>query len=286
MVGTGTSREGGAGPASADRAARARAALALAERRTGARSVRLPGPLGAPGGGGAQRAEVGVAAGSQPPASPSALADLERPPLPVPSELERLLGAGLRRGSTVAVLGSTSLALALIAPASARGSWAGIVGQPSIGLLAAAEAGVVLERLALVPRPGADAAGVVAALLDGMDVVLVGPEAGILDADRRRLVARARERGSVLVSTSPWPGATVSLGVRTLGWNGTGEGEGRLRSLDVQVVRSGRGAAGHRLSVDLTLPLAPPGTADVTHRSAAQATSGTPHQGAPLRLVG
>lgn len=279
------SRRDGTGARSEERAARARAALALAERRTGARSVAL-GATSA-----LERPEALAPTGPlvPPTTTPRALEDLERPPLPVPGELERLLGEGLRRGATVAVLGSTSLALALLAPASARGSWAGIVGQPSIGILAAAEAGVVLERLALVPDPGPDAAGAVAALLDGMDIVLVGPRAGILDADRRRLVARARERGSVLVSTSPWPGAAVVLGVRTLGWTGTGEGEGRLRSLDVQVMRSGRGAAGNRLSVELTLPLAPPGNEHAHGTPVRQSRARTrtaPPAGEPLRLVG
>ncbi len=210
------------------------------------------------------------------------LTDLERPPLPVPPELGRLLPAGLRRGATVAVLGSTSLALALLAPASVHGSWAGVVGQPSIGLLAAAQAGVVLDRVALVPGPGPDAPAVVAALLDGMDIVLVGPRAGLTDADRRRLMARARERGSVLVSTVPWPGAAVVLGVRTLGWTGAGEGDGRLRSLDVRVTRSGRGAAGHHLAVELTLPLAAPGA----ESTASPDGTASPDDRATLRLVG
>jgi len=247
-----------------EREARARAVLARVEQRTGARSLVAP--------------ELAPASTAPEPPRP-VLTDLERPPLPVPPELERLLGAGLRRGATVAVLGSTSLALALLAPASVRGSWVGVVGQPSIGLVAAAQAGVVLDRVALVPEPGPDAPGAVAALLDGMDMVLVGPRAGLTDADRRRLVARARERGSVLVSTAPWPGATLVLGVRTLGWTGAGEGDGRLLSLDVRVTRSGRGAAGAPLAVELTLPLAAPGRAAVPDGGkSAGATS--------LRLVG
>ncbi|NBH10575.1 hypothetical protein GTY80_45970, partial [Amycolatopsis sp. SID8362] len=67
--------------------------------------------------------------------------------------------------------GSTSLLLALLAPATAAGSWAAVVGLPSLGLAAAAEHGADLSRLALVPRPGAEFPAVVAALLDGVDVV-------------------------------------------------------------------------------------------------------------------
>jgi len=259
-----------------EREARARAVLAHVERRTGARSL-LPSPRAVP----SAQPEEGPGERALAERLGSTLTDLERPVLPAPPELERLLGPGLRRGTTMAVLGSTSLALALLAPASVHGSWTGVVGQPSIGLLAAAQAGVVLERVALVPDPGPEAAGVVAALLDGMDLVLVGPRAGLTDADRRRLLARARERGSVLVSTVPWPGAQVVLGVRTLGWTGAGEGDGRLRSLDVQVSRSGRGAAGQRLAIDLTLPLAPP-QAPGERKAGPQAG----REGAALRLVG
>jgi hypothetical protein len=197
---------------------------------------------------------------ASPPASlPTSLLTAERPPLPVPPQLEALLPDGLRRGATTAVVGSTSLTLALLAAASSAGAWAAVVGQPSLGLLAAAEAGVALERLAVVPRPGADAAVVLGALLDGMDVVLVGPEVRLGDADRRRLSARARERGSVLLASVPWSGAGVVLTVEQAsehgGWTGLGDGEGRLRAQRVRVARAGRSSAAVPMSLELTLPL-------------------------------
>ena len=107
------------------------------------------------------------------------------------------------RGSVTVVEGdgaATSLALALVAGPSAAGSWTAVVGCPGLGLAAAAEAGVALERLALVaePEPG-DWAGVVAALVGAVDVVVVGPTHRVRAADARRLAARARERGTVLV---------------------------------------------------------------------------------------
>ncbi|WP_240675250.1 hypothetical protein [Cellulomonas endophytica] len=226
----------------------------------------------------------------------TALLTTERPPLPVPPALDPLLPEGLRRGSTTAVVGSTSLLLALLAQVSAGGAWGAVVGHPTVGLLAAAQAGVVLDRLALVPRPGADGAAVVAALLDGVDVVVVGPGAVLTDADRRRLSARARERGSVLLATTAWTGATVVLGVRDAGWDGVGAGEGHLRSHRVRVVRTGRGGAAVPHALELVLPLprpgadvvpapvvvapAPPVTAPVLEEPAAPAATGA------LRLVG
>src|SRR6476660_8273685 len=86
-------------------------------------------------------------------ARPVVLSGDER--LPVLPALEPLLpGAGLRRGSVVAVSGSTSLLCALLAGASQAGSWCAVVGLPDLGLVAAAGLGVALERLALVPDPG------------------------------------------------------------------------------------------------------------------------------------
>ena len=101
--------------------------------------------------------------------------------LPVVPALQALLpGRGLRRGSTVAVNRSAALALALVAGASAAGSWVAAVGLPDLGMVAAAEVGIDLERLALVPAPGARAwPAVVAALLDAVDVVLVRSPPGL-----------------------------------------------------------------------------------------------------------
>jgi len=180
----------------------------------------------------------------------------DRPPLAVPPALAPLLPDGLRRGSTTAVLGSTSLVLAMVAAAcTAREAWAAVVGQPSLGLLAAAQTGVALERLAVVPQPGVDAPTVVAALLDGIDVVVVGPGAHLADADRRRLMARARDRGSVLLATAPWPGAGTVLTVEGGRWTGVGEGDGRLRAHEVQITRTGRGSAGRAQDLRVVLPL-------------------------------
>ena len=170
--------------------------------------------------------------------------------LPVAEALQPLLPmGGLRRGSTVSVTaagvgGATSLALALVAEASRSGSWLAAVGLPSLGLVAAAEAGVVVARLALVASPGADWAAVVAALLDALDVVVVRvPERGPRPADARRLVARARERGAVLVPLGRWDGADVRLSVVSAAWHGVGEGSGHLRARMAEVVAEGRGAA-------------------------------------------
>jgi hypothetical protein len=183
--------------------------------------------------------------------------------LPVLPALGGLLpGGGLRRGSTLAVGssvgGATSLALALAAEATQRGSWAAAVGVPSLGLVAADELGVALERLVLVAAPERDAwGGVVAALVDGFDlIVLHAGRTGVRGADARRLVARARERGAVLLQLgSGWPEkADVQLEVTRARWEGLDHGHGRLLARKVRVAGGGRGEAARPRQVDLWLP--------------------------------
>ncbi|MGH3981934.1 MAG: hypothetical protein ACRDST_04370 [Pseudonocardiaceae bacterium] len=178
-----------------------------------------------------------------------------RPPFPVAEPLALLLpGGGLRRGSVVAVQGSTALLLALLASATGQGAWAAVIGVGDLGVLAAAEAGVVVRRLALVPRPGPDPVPVVAALLDGVSLVALAGAERMPSGARRSLVARARQRGSVLLSLDRWPGADVELNCRAEAWRGAEAGYGRLRSREVVVRAVGRGAAARPRTVRLLLP--------------------------------
>jgi hypothetical protein len=183
--------------------------------------------------------------------------------LPVLPALEGLVpGGGLRRGATVSVRssvgGATSLAMAVAAEASQRGSWVAGVGLPSLGLVAADELGVALERFVLVAAPEREAwGGVVAALVDGFDLVVLHAGAtGVRTADARRLVARARERGAVLLQLGAgWPeAADVQLEVTRARWEGLDHGHGRLLARKVRVTGGGRGEAARPRQVDLWLP--------------------------------
>lgn len=249
-----------------DRVARAKEALRRAEERTGARTLRIVGS-GAPAHLGGQdqalrgpsthpaaQPDPALPAPTVQPGAAERLSSTERPPLPVPRPLRELLPDGLRRGSVTVVSGSTSLLLSLIAESSQAGSWAALVGAPSINLLAAAQAGVDLSRLVLVPGPGTESATTVAALLDGMDIVVVGPEVVLVDSDRRRLAARARERASVVLAMRPWQGAGMTLTAERSRWSGLEAGHGRLRSRVLTVTRSGRSGAGVPLSRELWMP--------------------------------
>src|SRR2546423_1781427 len=113
--------------------------------------------------------------------------------LPIAAPLAGLFpGGGLRRGGTVTVTGSPSLALSVVAAASAAGTWCAAIGMPALGLVAAAEAGVDLARFPLVPHPGEQWATVAAALVDAVDLVLLRAPARARPSDCRRLSARVR----------------------------------------------------------------------------------------------
>lgn len=158
-------------------------------------------------------------------------------------------GSVLRVGGAPGA-GSTTVAFELAAAFTALGEWAAAVDlDGTLGPLAAGEAGVALERFAVVRRvPPARWATVVAALLEGVSLVIAEVPRGVGMGDARRLVARARERESVLVVAETggvvWP-AGAAFGVHAVGsvWDGLGRDAGFLTSRRLQVRVEGRGAA-------------------------------------------
>src|SRR5580698_11126677 len=163
--------------------------------------------------------------------------------LPVLPALQGLLPGGvLRRGSVVAAGPWSLLCLALAAGASAAGAWCAVVGLPQLGVAAAAGAGLVPDRMLLVPDPGPGWPQVVASLLDGCDLVLLRPPDQPPAQARRRLEATVRRCGGVLVVAGDWDGAQTRLTIAGQEWTGIGAGHGRLRARRVQVVADGRGA--------------------------------------------
>ncbi|PRC54281.1 hypothetical protein C6A85_49550, partial [Mycobacterium sp. ITM-2017-0098] len=78
------------------------------------------------------------------------------------------------RGTVAVLSGARSLQLSLVAAVTAEGGHVAIIGQPDVGLLAAAEMGADLSRIAVIPEAGADPVEVAAVLMDGMDLVVLG----------------------------------------------------------------------------------------------------------------
>lgn len=181
--------------------------------------------------------------------------------LPVEPALETLFPeAGLMRGSIIGCQGPTALsvALALVAGASAAGSWLAVVGVPSLGLRAASEVGVALDRLVMVAEPARDLgeepwANVISALIDGFDLVVM--RADIRASTARRLQARLQARGAVLVLIGdPGPfSCDVVLSCQRGEWEGLGHGSGRLERRRLTVTARGRRLPRERF-VDVWLP--------------------------------
>lgn len=154
----------------------------------------------------------------------------------LPAGLGALLPGGLARGSVLGVRGSTSVLFSVMAAAMGTDGWAASIGMSGLGWLAASEAGVDLARVASIPRAGAAVADVVAACVDGFDVVVLGDGLDLGAGVRRSLLGRIRSHGTVVLAT--WPGAPV-LHATVRGGEGCGAGTGHLRDRVVAVRRDG-----------------------------------------------
>lgn len=160
--------------------------------------------------------------------------------LTLPPWLADLLPAPVPRGTVAVLSGARSLLLSMVAAVTAAGGNAAIVGQPDIGLLAAAEMGADLSRLAVIPDPGTDPVEVAAVLVDGMDLVVLGLGGRRVPPSRARaVVARARNKGcTLLVTGGDWQGAPTRLAARVCGYDITADsrpGFGRIGGVRLQV---------------------------------------------------
>lgn len=186
------------------------------------------------------------------PVAPGGAGETVLPVLPALRDL--LPGGGLRRGSVAQAGPWSLLCVALAAGASAAGAWCALVGLPQAGMVAAAEAGLNPDRTLLVPDPGGGWPQVVAALLDGCELVLLRPPDRPSAQTRRRLEAAMRRSGSVLVVAGDWEGAQTRLSITHQEWEGIGPGHGRLRARRARVMADGRGGAARPRTRWLWLP--------------------------------
>lgn len=184
---------------------RARSVLRLAELRTGVRSQ--------------------VEASVQTPPPSSQLVDI-------------LPGREVPRGAVTVVAGSAGL-LTWIVGATQRDGWVAVVGWPDLGAVWMQDAGIDLERTILVPDVQGLGAEIVAALLDGFEQVVVGPQAALTAAARRQLLARARQRESTLITPLAWEGASIRMRAATT-WSGPAQGDYWLRRARYDVVSANR----------------------------------------------
>jgi hypothetical protein len=169
--------------------------------------------------------------------------------LPVPDSLAAQLPSGLPRGTVAVLSGARSLPVGMAAAVTAAGGHVAVVGLPEFGLLAAAEMGADLSRMAMIPHPGTDPLEVAAVLMDGMDMVVLGLAGRSVPITRARaVVARARQRGcALLVTGGQWEGASMRMDARVSGYEITGSragvpvaGCGRISAVRLSVRARGR----------------------------------------------
>jgi hypothetical protein len=124
---------------------------------------------------------------------------------------------------------------------------------PGVGFVAAEEAGLVLERVAVVPNLGHDPWNVLAALVDGFDVVVLSTAERVTSTVAQQMAARARKSGAVIVAYgAAWDSAETTLQVADAEWFGIGQGAGRR--VTVEGRRRGVHDAGRRMQMWLPEP--------------------------------
>lgn len=186
--------------------------------------------------------------------------------LPVPGAFGALFGIpldespnvtdhpALVRGHTVACTGTAAMscALALVGSVTRSGSWVAVVGLPAVGVVAAAELGVALDRTVFVADPrrvvvdgeAVDAATVVATLVDGFEMVVMAPDVvtTVGAAGMRRLQSRAHTKGALLVVVGEQRSTSVDLcfSADIAHWEGLGQGHGHLQRRRVRLTLDGR----------------------------------------------
>jgi hypothetical protein len=171
--------------------------------------------------------------------------------LPVAEALAGLFPErGLVRGRTLVCSGqaATSLALALSASAVAAGSWMATIDVPTIGLDAASEFGVALERVVAVRAEPSRWPDVVAAAADGFDLLIARVPSDVSPSAMRKVATRLRQRDVVMFVLGD-PGALPcdgTLDADSAEWVGLGDGHGHLQHRRVVVEASGRRLHGRR----------------------------------------
>lgn len=182
--------------------------------------------------------------------------------LPVVADLAKLVPAGgLQRGSTMAVhgVGATSFALALAGQAVREGSFMAVIAPPSFGLAACLDFDIPLRRVVqfVLPTDVANWAQVIAAVVEGFDVVMLADHHHASNSQARQLTARNRERGSVLIRVGgpAWPDAAdLRFDVSSPEWSGLGQGHGHLQARKVAVQVAGRRYHGRKQAHEIMLP--------------------------------
>ena len=160
-----------------------------------------------------------------------------------PAIASLLPGAAMRAGAVYSVGHSAALTMAMLAAPSRAGLWAAVVGMPEFGVESAVEAGIRLDRLVLVPRPGEQWIATVGVLAEVMGVIAVRAPRGAAPGALDRLSARLRRHGCTLVVAGERLGGDAVLAVESSRWRGIGRGHGFLAERELTIRATVGGAS-------------------------------------------
>jgi len=133
-----------------------------------------------------------------------------------------------------------------------------VIGFPNFGIAAASGLGADLSKVLMLDDPGERWLDATAILAGAVDLVLLHAPRRPNATQLRRLAQRVRpterQRGCVLVVTSPWEAAHLALTTHDPQWNGLGDGTGHLTGRHVTITATGRVTRGRRREVEVWLP--------------------------------
>jgi hypothetical protein len=127
-----------------------------------------------------------------------------------------------------------------------------VVGVPHLGVMAAVESGVAIERIVLAQPPNTSREWVttVAALVEGFEVLIVAPPVSLSPSDARRLQTRIGARQAVLIvvdlATLPSRGSAkvfasdIDVHADTVAWSGIEHGGAHITRRTVRMRTDGR----------------------------------------------
>jgi Mrp family chromosome partitioning ATPase len=140
-----------------------------------------------------------------------------------------------------------------------------VVGVPNLGIAAAIEAGVAVERIVLAqpPRASREWVATVAALVEGFEVLIVATPTSLSASDARRLQTRVMARQAVLivvdlpalasVGEASVFASDIDVHAITVAWSGIERGAAHITQRTVQVRVNGRRCSSPREQT-ITLP--------------------------------
>ncbi|WP_175955410.1 hypothetical protein [Schaalia sp. Marseille-Q2122] len=89
-------------------------------------------------------------------------------------------------------------------------TWIAVAALPEIGWQRLSEQGLNLERVVALPNLDIAAERVLSILASAVDILCVG-DLPLSAQGRKRIAAKARQKGCLILSATPWPGLSRSF---------------------------------------------------------------------------